>query len=70
MRESTQVRAVGACGIKVERVEAPHITLRRIGARRAILLQRMARGKEDASIAVHKVAAGRLAAAIRYTPNA
>src|SRR4051812_44741391 len=67
--ESAESRAVGAGGVDVERVEPPHIALRRIGSRRAILLERLARREENAPVTVHEISAGCLADAARYSAH-
>src|SRR6185503_20500066 len=64
-REPAQSGAIGARGVDVERIEPPHIPLRRVRTRRTDLLEGFARGEEDASVAVHEIAAGCLALTAR-----
>src|SRR6266550_3248490 len=65
-----EVGAVGPRRVDVERIEPPDISLRGVWARRTILLERLARGEEDAAVAVHEVAARRLPLPVRHAVDA
>src|SRR6185312_12434319 len=68
--EALEVRSVGIGCVDVVWIQAPDVPLGRIGARRAGGIHRAAGREEDASIAIHEIAAGRLSLAVRYPVNA